>query len=69
MADSPLTKAARGLPESSVVQDHLGDLRLKQQRFADAAAAWEQSLKGDGESIDRATIEKKLRDVRARLKK
>jgi tetratricopeptide (TPR) repeat protein len=69
LADGPLSEAAKGLPGSSVVQDHLGDLRLKQQRYADAAAAWEQSLKGDGESIDRAKIEKKLRDVRERLKK
>ena len=36
------------------MQDHLGDLRFKQRRFADAAAAWERALGGDGQSIDRA---------------
>ena len=36
-ADQPLTRAAEQLPTSSVVQEHLGDLRFKQQRFADAA--------------------------------
>lgn len=69
LADGPLTKAAAGLPQNSVIQDHLGDLRLEQRRVADAIAAWERALAGDGEGIDRATIEKKLRDARERLKK
>jgi tetratricopeptide (TPR) repeat protein len=68
-ADPPLTEAASKVPASSVIQDHLGDLRFKQQRFADAASAWERSLAGDGESIDRAAIEKKMRDARARVSK
>ena len=55
------------MPNNSVIQDHLGDLRFKQQRFADAAAAWQRSLKGDGESIDRARIQKKLQDARSRM--
>jgi Flp pilus assembly protein TadD len=66
LADRPLTDAAARLPSSSVVQDHLGDLRFKQGRYADAAAAWERSLAGDGESIDRTAIEKKLRDAKGR---
>jgi predicted Zn-dependent protease len=66
MADAPLTQAAAKLPESSVVQDHLGELRFKQQRFADAAAAWERALAGDRDSIDSEKIEKRLRDARAR---
>ena len=67
LADGPLTRAASKLTESSVVQDHLGDLRFKQQRFADAAAAWERALAGDGVSIDKPAIEKKLREVRGRM--
>lgn len=66
LADRPLTDAAAKLPTSSVVQDHLGDLRFKQGRYGEAAAAWERSLAGDGESIDRAAIEKKLRDAKGR---
>lgn len=66
LADRPLSDAAAKLPASSVVQDHLGDLRFKQGRYAEAAAAWERSLAGDGESIDRAAIERKLRDAKAR---
>lgn len=66
LADPPLTEAAEKSPENSVIQDHLGDLRFRQQRFAEAVVAWERALAGDGESIDRPAIEKKLRDARAR---
>jgi tetratricopeptide (TPR) repeat protein len=67
LADSPLTDAADKLKSSSVVQDHLGDLRFKQRRFADAAAAWERALGGDGQSIDRKKIERKIREARGRM--
>jgi tetratricopeptide (TPR) repeat protein len=67
LADPPLSEAASKMPNNSVIQDHLGDLRFKQQRFADAAAAWERSLNGDGDSIDRSRIQKKIQDARSRL--
>jgi len=67
LADDPLTKAAAELKDSSVVQDHLGDLRFGQQRFAEAAAAWERALAGDGQDIDRARIEEKIREARSRV--
>ena len=54
LADAPLTEAAEKLTTSSVVQDHLGDLRFRQQRYSDAAQAWQRALDGDGQSIDRA---------------
>ena len=66
LADRPLTDAAAKLPASSVVQDHLGDLRFKQGRYEEATAAWERSLAGDGESIDRAAIERKMRDAKGK---
>ena len=65
-ADVPLTEAATKSPGNSVILDHLGDLRFRQQRFADAVRAWERALAGDGENIDRAAIEKKLRDARGK---
>jgi len=67
LADAPLTEAAEKLKDNSVVQDHLGDLRFKQRRFADAAAAWERALGGDGQSIDKAKIESKIREARGRM--
>ncbi len=67
LADPPLTEAASKLPNNSVIQDHLGDLRFKQRRFSDATAAWQRALTGDGDSIDRAAIEKKIVDATSRL--
>jgi Flp pilus assembly protein TadD len=69
LADAPLTQAADQLPASSTINDHLGDLRVKQERFAEAVAAFERSLAGDGDSIDRSKIEKKVRDARARVRR
>jgi len=60
LADAPLTTAAGKLPTNSVIQDHLGDLREKQKRSADAIAAWQKALAGDGDSIDRGKIQKKI---------
>ena len=67
LADPPLSEAAAKMPNNSVILEHLGDLRFKQKRFSDAAAAWERSLNGDGESIDRTRIQKKIQDARSRL--
>jgi tetratricopeptide (TPR) repeat protein len=60
LADAPLTAAAEKLPANSVIQDHLGDLRLKQNRRADAIAAWQRALAGDMDSVDRAALQKKI---------
>lgn len=60
LADAPLTTAAGKLPANSVIQEHLGDLRHKQNRPADAIAAWQKALAGDGDSIERAKIQKKI---------
>ena len=59
-ADAPLSTAAGRLPKNSVIQDHLGDLRLKQDRRAEAIEAWQRALAGDGDGIDRAKVQKKL---------
>ena len=67
LADRPLSEAAEKMPNNSVIQEHLGDLRFKQERYSEAAAAWERSLNGDGGSIDRPRIQKKILDARFRL--
>jgi tetratricopeptide (TPR) repeat protein len=60
LADAPLSTAAERMPSNSVIQEHLGDLRQKQNRQADAIAAWQKALAGDGDSIDRGKIQKKI---------
>ena len=67
-AAEPLAKAATVLTGNSVIQDHHGDLLAKQGRTADAIGAWERALAGDGETIDRAAVEKKIKAARARVK-
>ena len=57
----PLGKAAAVLTGNSVIQDHHGDVLAKNGRSAEAVAAWQRALAGDGESIDRAAIEKKIK--------
>ena len=64
LADTPLTTAAAKLPTNSVIQDHLGDLRQKQNRHADAIAAWQKALAGDGDGIERAKVQKKIDQAR-----
>jgi tetratricopeptide (TPR) repeat protein len=65
-AETYLAKAAAELPRNSVVQDHFGDLLAKRGRLPDAVAAWTKALAGDGDDVDRAAIEKKIRDAKAR---
>jgi tetratricopeptide (TPR) repeat protein len=65
-AEPHLQKAAAALPDTSVIQDHYGDVLLQRGKIQEAIGAWERALKGDGEDVDKAVIEKKIRDARAR---
>jgi predicted Zn-dependent protease len=60
-AAEPMAKAAAVLTGNSVIQDHHGDVLAKRGKSAEAVAAWERALAGDGEQIDRAAIEKKIK--------
>lgn len=60
-AAASLSKAAAVLTGNSVIQDHHGDVLAKTGKKSDAIAAWQRALAGDGESIDRAAIEKKIK--------
>jgi len=64
LADTPLAAAAEKLPKNSVIQEHLGDLRQKQNRHAEAIAAWQKALAGDGDSIERGKIQRKIDQAR-----
>ena len=67
LAESPLRTASDQMPRNSVVQDHMGDLLFRFERYAEAIGAWERALAGDGEGLDTPTVEAKIRDARARL--
>lgn len=66
-AEKYLSPAAERMPRNSAVQDHFGDLRAGQGRWLDAIEAWTRALAGDGNSIDRMTIEKKIQNGRAKV--
>ena len=66
-AESLLQRAREQMAWNSVIQDHFGDLMLRLGRYADAIAAWESALAGDGDDIERSIIERKIGDARRRL--
>ena len=69
LAVDNLQRAAEQLKASSVVQDHYADALSKLGRHADAIAVWTRALAGDGESIDRGAIDKKIRAAKQKLEK
>ncbi|MBM3778486.1 MAG: tetratricopeptide repeat protein [Acidimicrobiia bacterium] len=65
-AEQYLMRAAGAMAQNSVVQDHYGDVLARLGRYRDATEAWTRALNGDGEDVDRAAIEAKIRDARNR---
>jgi tetratricopeptide (TPR) repeat protein len=64
LAEDYLERAAQQLTTNSIVQDHYGDVLFRLGRFDLAIEAWNRALAGDGDSIDRADIDKKIRSAR-----
>ena len=69
LAEAPLRRAANLMATNSVVQDHFGDLLFKLGRYDEAVSAWTRALAGQGNSIDRADIDKKIKAAREKLPK
>jgi tetratricopeptide (TPR) repeat protein len=67
LAETHLKRAADQLITNSVVQDHYGDVLARMGRFEQAIAAWNRALTGDGDSIDRGDIDKKIRSAKQKL--
>ena len=67
LAEPPLRQASDQLQRNSVVQDHLGDLLFRLERFAEAISAWERALTGDGDGVDLSVLEGKIGQARSRL--
>lgn len=60
LAEPHMAKAAAGAPESSLVQDHYGDVLFALKRYAQAIGAWQKALAGDRSDIEPVQIEKKI---------
>jgi tetratricopeptide (TPR) repeat protein len=69
LAESNLKRAADQLRTNSVIQDHYGDVLARLGRYEDAIAAYNRALAGDGDSIDKGEIDKKIRAARQKLPK
>ena len=69
LALEPLQRAAEQLARNSVVQDHFGDLLFKLGRYGDAISAWTRAIGGDGDSVNRSDIDKKIKAARHKLPK
>lgn len=65
-AKTYLIRAGEQMPSNSVIQDHVGDLLFALNDRDGAVAAWQRALEGDGRSIERSAIEKKIEKARAR---
>lgn len=62
-----LLAAAARLPENSEILDHLGDVHARRGALQEAVQAWTRALAGDGQGIERSTIEEKIADARTRM--
>jgi tetratricopeptide (TPR) repeat protein len=69
LAESNLRRAADQLKSNSVIQDHYGDVLLKMGRIDEAIEAFNRALSGDGDSIDRVEIDKKIRAAKQKQNK
>jgi tetratricopeptide (TPR) repeat protein len=65
-AEESLRKAADKSPNDATIQDHLGELYARTNRFKLAAAPWE-SLPGDVDQEDVSRVSKKLESTKVRL--
>jgi tetratricopeptide (TPR) repeat protein len=65
-AEEPLRRATTSLRGSSVIQSHYADVLAALGKREEAAAALDRALAGDGQDIDRAALERRLRQLRQR---
>ena len=66
-AEKSCRRRRRNCPTTPRVQDHLGDLHARRMRWADAIAAWQKALAGDGEDVEKAAIEKKIGNAKGKV--
>jgi predicted negative regulator of RcsB-dependent stress response len=54
---------------NAVVLDHMGDILRRRGKLSEALEYWKKALDGedDGEELDRAQVERKIREVQSSL--
>jgi tetratricopeptide (TPR) repeat protein len=67
LAADHLKRAADQQRNNSVIQDHYGEVLFKLGRYQDAIAAWTRALNGDGDSIDRGDIDRKIKAAQQKI--
>ena len=67
LAETNLKRAAEQLKTNSVIQEHYGQVLFKLGRYDEAIAAWTRALAGDGDSIDKADVDKKIKAAKQKL--
>ncbi len=67
LAESNLKRAADQLKANSVIQEHYGQVLFKLGRYDEAIAAWTRALAGDGDSIDKADVDRKIKAAKQKL--
>ena len=67
LAADNLKRAADQQKNNSVIQDHYGEVLFKLGRYQDAIAAWNRALNGDGDSIDRGDIDRKIKAAEQKI--
>ena len=65
-AEEPLRRATTSLRGSSVIQWHYAEVLATLGKSQEAASAVERALAGDGVDVDRAALERRLRQLRQR---
>jgi tetratricopeptide (TPR) repeat protein len=69
LSEPCLRRASEQRVRGSAVQEHFGDLLFKLGRYDEAVTAWQRALAGDGQQVDRAAIDTKIRTAREKAQK
>jgi tetratricopeptide (TPR) repeat protein len=67
-AEEPLRRATTALRGSSVIQSHYAEVLAALGKRPEAASALELAIAGDGQDVDRAALERRLRQLRQRAR-
>jgi predicted negative regulator of RcsB-dependent stress response len=56
------------MPRNATVQEHMGDILAKRNKWADAIAAWTRALQARRSRHQQGGVEKKIADARGKVR-